>query len=100
MKKQGNEKKEREKLEKQLKKEQKKKSKPAEKELQRKFKQQCTVSSTSKEDDDDVCCPICVINYKDSSSLWVCCDKCDTWYNIECTSLKAVPDEFFCEFCN
>ena len=49
-------------------------------------------------------CPICgaVYGNEDDESVWICCDGCDAWFNIECTSVderEEIPDEYFCKKC-
>ena len=29
-----------------------------------------------------------IIAYTDSEGLCVCCDGCDRWFNVECTTIK------------
>ena len=59
------------------------------------------LSSASEAESDNVICPKCGVGYTDSEGLWVCCDGCDRWYNMECTTIppKKVPDVYFCEDC-
>ena len=42
-----------------------------------------------------------IIAYTDSEGLCVCCDGCDRWFNVECTTIKKkkLPDVYFCEEC-
>ena len=52
----------------------------------------------------DAECPICGAIYgsEDDESIWICCDGCNSWFNIECTSLsqrKKIPDKYFCNSC-
>ena len=48
--------------------------------------------------DDDVECPKCNL-FVDCQ--WICCDNCNVWYHMHCTSLSPndIPDEFYCENC-
>ena len=58
------------------------------------------LSSDSAESDDAVC-PKCGASYADIGGLWVCCDGCNQWFNVECTNIrrKRIPDIFYCEDC-
>ena len=58
------------------------------------------LSSDSAESDDAVC-PKCGASYADIGGLWVCCDGCNQWFNVECTNIrgKRIPDTFYCEDC-
>ena len=42
-----------------------------------------------------------IIAYTDSEGLCVCCDGCDRWFNVECTTIKKkkLADVYFCEEC-
>ena len=56
---------------------------------------------SSSSESDDAICPKCGVAYADCGGLWVCCDDCNNWYDIECTSIKdsILPDKYFCEEC-
>ena len=58
------------------------------------------LSSASAESDDAIC-PKCGVSYADRGGLWVCCDGCDRWFNIEYTNIrkKKIPDVYYCEDC-
>lgn len=49
-------------------------------------------------------CPSCGQLYsEDEDELWICCDKCDQWYDLKCTGLKSkarVPKLFYCLPCS
>lgn len=51
-------------------------------------------------DDSDGECPNCGKLFS-KECLWVCCDECQQWYDIECQKLsrKNIPDEFVCNQC-
>ena len=55
--------------------------------------------STSEGESDNAICPKCGVAYTDSEGLWVCCDGCDRWFNVECTTIKRkkLPDVYVCE---
>ena len=55
------------------------------------------LSSASAELDDAIC-QKCGVSYADRGGLWVCCDGCDRWFNIECTNIrkKKIPDVYYC----
>lgn len=52
-------------------------------------------------EDKETWCPICNALYDDSSSIWICCDKCNLWYNLECTNVPedGIPDTCYCDRC-
>lgn len=58
---------------------------------------ECDANSTNS---DDVVCPKCGMAYVDDEGLWVCCDGCDRWFNLQCTNITSkVPNKYFCEDC-
>ena len=42
-----------------------------------------------------------IIAYTDIEGLCICCDGCDRWFNVECTTIKKkkLVDVYFCEEC-
>ena len=57
-------------------------------------------SSQGDSGEDNATCPKCGIRYVDSSEKWICCDRCDKWFNKSCTNIKRrVPKVFHCEKC-
>lgn len=57
--------------------------------------------SESDADSDAAVCPKCGIAYADDDSVWVCCDGCDRWFDLQCTNITSakLPDKYFCEDC-
>ena len=50
----------------------------------------------------DAICPTCGLSYSETGGLWVCCDSCNQWYNIECTNIyikKKIPISYYCQEC-
>lgn len=46
---------------------------------------------------DEAVCPMCGLTY---SVFWICCDGCNQWFDIKCTTIKSkkhVPDVYYCE---
>ena len=56
-------------------------------------------------DSDDAACPKCGLVYADDDdedSLWVCCDTCNRWFDLQCTNIqnkRRVPNTFICKYC-
>lgn len=53
---------------------------------------------------DDAVCPKCGKNYTDDESdgPWICCDRCNSWFDLKCTnfgSKRSTSDAYFCEKC-
>ena len=46
-------------------------------------------------------CPKCGLVYGETEDKWICCDICDTWYDLKCAGVtKAnIPDEYYCSNC-
>ena len=39
-------------------------------------------------DDHSAVCPVCKgREAEDEGDMWVCCDKCDTWFHVQCVNL-------------
>jgi len=56
---------------------------------------------TSSESDDAVC-PKCGLTYSADNGLWICCDECNSWYNLRCANIRDkrnIPDVYYCEKC-
>ena len=56
---------------------------------------------TSSESDDAVC-PKCGLTYSADNGLWICCDECNSWYDLRCANIRDkrnIPDVFYCEKC-
>ena len=51
-------------------------------------------------DDSDGECPNCGKLFSEES-LWVCCDECQQWYDIDCQKLSRenIPEQFVCNQC-
>ena len=43
--------------------------------------------SSSEAESDNAICPKCGAEY---GGLWVCCNGCDQWFNVEFTSIKKI----------
>ena len=54
---------------------------------------------TSSDDESDASCPKCGALYSDIGGLWVQCDNCDEWYDLNCTNIKTrkVPKVYYFE---
>ena len=52
--------------------------------------------------DEECVCPTCEYMYGQDESQWICCDACDTWYHLKCTSVNSsiVPKYYYCEKCS
>ena len=46
-------------------------------------------------------CPTCGLVYGEDGSTWICCDLCNSWFDLKCTDVDAehIPQSFFCEDC-
>ena len=58
--------------------------------------------SDEESSDDDAVCPKCGLMYSADNGVWICCDGCDSWYDLKCTNIRSrrnVPDIFYCENC-
>ena len=55
------------------------------------------------DESDDAVCPNCGLLYSaGKENLWVCCDKCFSWYDFKCTKLRSkrhLPDSYICDSC-
>ena len=54
------------------------------------------------DESDDAVCPKCSLLYAGEENLWVCCDKCFSWYDFKCTKLRSkrrLPDSYICDSC-
>ena len=53
---------------------------------------QLTSDGSSSEAEDTVCLK-CGLVYADSDGLWVCCDGCNQWFDLNCTNItgRKVP---------
>ena len=56
-----------------------------------------------EDESDDAVCPKCGLLYSaGEENLWVCCDKCFSWYDFKCTKLRSkrrLPDSYICDSC-
>lgn len=61
----------------------------------------CAATCTSESEEDNAVCPICGMMYVDDDGVWIGCDGCDQWFNIQCTDISSetLPDKYFCEVC-
>ena len=58
--------------------------------------------SDEESSDDDAVCPKCGLMYSADSAVWICCDGCDSWYDLECTNIQSrrnSRDTFYWENC-
>ena len=44
-------------------------------------------NESSSEAESDTVCPKCGLVYSDSGGLWVCCDRCNQWFDVKCTNI-------------
>lgn len=52
--------------------------------------------------EDDAVCPKCGAMYSADSGVWICCDGCESWYDLKCTNIRSrrnIPETFYCENC-
>jgi len=59
---------------------------------------------TSSTDSDSTTCPLCgmVFADDDTGDFWICCDRCDQWFDRKCTRIRnsrKIPDSYICEKC-
>lgn len=63
-------------------------------------------SDMTLDDSDDAACPKCGKVYgddQDENGLWVCCNACNQWFDLQCIGIKSqrrVPNIYICEYCN
>lgn len=67
--------------------------------------------ATGSEEDSDGCvtseegstctCPRCGLVYGEEDAIWICCDVCNTWFDLGCTVIDPdhIPQIFYCEDC-
>ena len=51
----------------------------------------------SSDGESDAVCPKCGWVYSDDDGVWICCDGCDSWYDIRCTNIRSrrnIPDTY------
>ena len=51
-------------------------------------------------DESDTTCPKCGLLHSADNSMWIACDRCQSWFNLSCTNIlnsKKLPDVFYCE---
>jgi hypothetical protein len=50
---------------------------------------------------DDAMCPKCGKSYKDDDNLWICCDGCNRWFDVQCTKVNKteLPENYYCDEC-
>lgn len=84
--------------------EQKKKQRLRKKDIEKKSTSKSLLSQmknlelSDKDSEEDIECPKC---HQNVECRWICCDSCDVWYHIQCTSVSPdnIPDIFYCENC-
>ena len=60
------------------------------------------LSSDTSNDESDAVCPMCGRVYSDDNGIWICCDGCNSWFDIKCTNIRSrrnIPDTYLCENC-
>lgn len=40
-------------------------------------------------EEDNAACPICGLMCVDDDGVWICCDRCDQWFDIHCTDISS-----------
>ena len=61
------------------------------------------VTTQSSPEESIVVCPICGLTYGEDSSLWICCDECNLWYDLHCSTVpdaKSIPETYLCQVCD
>lgn len=58
--------------------------------------------SDSSDAESEAQCPKCGLVFGEDDSVWICCDSCNTWYDLKCASVDSedVPDIYCCAACN
>ena len=51
--------------------------------------------------EEDTMCPNCGLMYSADDGILICCDGCDSWYDLKCTNIRGrnIPDTFYCKNC-
>ena len=56
----------------------------------------CSESSESEAE-----CPKCALIYGETQDIWICCNLCETWFDLRCANVSKnnIPEEFYCSDC-
>ena len=49
--------------------------------------------------DSEAECPECGLLYGEDDSLWIQCDACGAWWDVNCAGVSDIPDSFVCRKC-
>ena len=62
---------------------------------------QLSDDTAEESSEEDAMCPNCGLMYSADDGIWICCDGCDSWYDLKCTNIQGrnIPDAFYCENC-
>lgn len=59
--------------------------------------------SDSSSAESDAVCPKCGSLYSaGGGALWICCDRCGSWFDLKCTNTRSernIPDIYYCDKC-
>lgn len=66
--------------------------------------QKLTISDHDSVSDDYAVCPKCGALYGEDSEPWICCDGCNCWFDLKCSTIESEElakciEVYFCENC-
>lgn len=63
-------------------------------------KETCNYMYLYESEEDSAACPICGLMYVDDDGVWICCDRCDQWFDIHCTDISSEtsPEKYFVSY--